>query len=225
MTENDFIDNMDEEEFEKYIEWEEEQQLESERQSPQVTEWEKWGLEGSQSFDNLITRAATIETSEPVQNITIKNAIRIIFDSMAKQTLQHYIERTKVSDSYYRIFIGSYRPSDFELLESELSTATLYKQSIERNTALEAYTLRELLEQGFDKNGNFMENSPFQQDFLQAFHSLQANAEYTATKEYIEMLQRVKQSLSDSDKEKKGCPFIWEQLRKEWLATLKKKMI
>lgn len=203
----------------KEIEREQEQALESERQSPKAMEWKQWRLEDSQSFDKLITRAATIETSEPMQNMTIKNAIRIIFDSMAKQTLQHYLKNTKVSDSYYQIFIGSSRPSDFELLKDELSTANIYKESIERNAALKAYTPRELLEQGFDENGNFIDNSPFQQDFLQAFHSLQANAEYVATKKYIAMLQKVKQSLSDSDKAKKECPVIWEQLRKEWEQT------
>lgn len=197
---------MKQEEFEyEPTEEEIERQEQREHLPHESLEWEKWGAKGAQSPANLIAIATELATNA----ITIQESINIIFATIERQQLKHYIDSNDC-----HIFFGQ-RPTDFELLQNELATANQYRKSIERSAAFNAYTSEEL-KQGFDTKGNLTEDSPFQQDFMQAFHALQAHAEYAATEEYIAIIREVTQSISEADKKKIECPIIWERLKKEW---------
>jgi|GEM_PF-6701579 len=197
---------MKQEEFEyEPTEEEIERQEQREHLPHESLEWEKWGDKGAQSPANLIAIATELATNA----ITIQESINIIFATIERQQLKHYIDSND-----YHIFFGQ-RPTDFELLQNELATANQYRKSIEHSAAFNTYTSEEL-KQGFDAKGNLTEDSPFQQDFMQAFHALQAHAEYAATEEYITIIREVTQSISEADKKKIECPIIWERLKKEW---------
>lgn len=197
---------------EEEIEWEINRQERNAYLPHESQEWENWGIEGAQSFTNLIAKAADLETNAPNQNLTIQKALHIIFVTIERQQLEYCIN----SNNYYVFFSRSeaLKLLDFEVLQGELIRANTYKEAIKRDPAFNAYTA-EKLKQGFDAKGNLTDNSPFKQDFMQAFHALQAHAQYAATTEYIAIIQKVIESIPDANKEKE-CPIIWERLKEEW---------